>query len=310
VAAQPAALTGPVLLIAMAETATGLGQGVYESLWHRTGRSDLLFLHSTRYVLDRPPALQFDESHSHATEHLLYEPTDPDHCDLFHRAATLILVDDEITTGNTLTNLALAYRRANPHLRQVHFVCLTDWLGAARKDEIARRIGLPVAFHSLLQGTFDVRDDPGFDPGPTPSVVGNGQLKDHVLPPVSGRTGLRGPIDLSPRVPAQLPAITPGDRVLVLGTGEFAYAPYRLALWLEQQGHDVHYQSTTRSPLLAERDLASVIEFVDNYHDGIPNFVYNVADKRYDRILIGYETSPLPAAHRLAEMVGGCAIFF
>ena len=68
---------GPALVIALAETATGLGHGVYEAWLRRSGRDDVLFLHTTRYRLNRPLALTFDESHSHATEHLLYEPADP-----------------------------------------------------------------------------------------------------------------------------------------------------------------------------------------------------------------------------------------
>ena len=95
----------------------------------------------------------------------------------------------------------------------------------------------------------------------------------------------------------------------MLGTGEFSHAPFRLALHLEQEGHNVHYQSTTRSPILLGEDIASVLEFVDNYHDDMPNYVYNFADKRYDRVLIGYETRPLPAAHRLPEMLGAQVLF-
>src|SRR5688572_4494697 len=46
-------LPGPVVLIALAETATALGHGVYESWLRQTGRTDALFLHTTRYHLRR-----------------------------------------------------------------------------------------------------------------------------------------------------------------------------------------------------------------------------------------------------------------
>ena len=98
--------------------------------------------------------------------------------------------------------------------------------------------------------------------------------------------------------------IRPGERLLVLGTGEFAYPPFLLARGLEELGWDVHFQTTTRSPLLVDRDLGSVLEFVDNYHDGIPNYVYNVIDREYDKILIGYETQPLPVEHTLPALIG------
>src|SRR5690606_9219758 len=101
------------------------------------------FLHSTRYRLRQPLALRFEESHSHATEHLLYEPLEPAHRDLFHRAKCLVLIDDEISTGRTLTNLARAYRREHSRLETVCFVSITDWLTADRRLEIIREIGVP-----------------------------------------------------------------------------------------------------------------------------------------------------------------------
>lgn len=324
-------LEGPVLFIALAETATALGHGVYESWLRQTGRDDALFLHSTRYRLKRRLALSFDEGHSHATEHLVYEPADPGHLDLFRTARTLVVVDDEISTGRTLENLVTAYRQQNVRLAAVHLVALTDWSGGVA-DPFSRRVGVPTAVHHLLQGSFAFDPDPGFDPGPLPDATGPGDFKDVYLHTNHGRLGLRGPLRLehepllqqawqtgsvrvqevscsrSGSVPAG--AVRPGERVLVLGTGEFSYPVFLLAQYLEEAGYDVHYQSTTRSPLLVDTDIRSVVEFVDNYHDGIANYVYNVADRRYDRILIGYETHPLPAGHALGQQLGATTIFF
>src|SRR5262249_37990777 len=42
-------LPGPVVVIALAETATGLGHGLYESWLRLNGRVDSLFLQTTRY---------------------------------------------------------------------------------------------------------------------------------------------------------------------------------------------------------------------------------------------------------------------
>src|SRR5262249_7740105 len=53
-ARQLEAIEGPAILIAMAETATGLGQGLFDSLLRQTTREDLLFLHTTRYRLQHP----------------------------------------------------------------------------------------------------------------------------------------------------------------------------------------------------------------------------------------------------------------
>lgn len=294
-------IPGPLLLVALAETATGLGQGVFEAL----RRPDSLFLHTTRYRLSRPLALGFEEPHSHAPDHLLYEPDD----DLFGRAESLVLVDDEISTGRTLVNLAAAYRNLNPRVAAVHLVCLTDWLGP-RRAALAAELGLPVVVHSLLRGGYTFGPDPAFDPGPAPDVTGRGDIKDTLLPANHGRLGLRGPRDYDLDTMIAAAGVKSGERVLVLGSGEFAHPPFRIARRLEERGWDVVFQSTTRSPLVGGGELGGVLEFADNTGDGMPNFLYNVAGRNYDRVLIGYETRPLPAAHRLPEMLGAAVVYF
>lgn len=300
---------GPALLIGMAETATALGQGVFEELLEMTGRDDILFLHSTRYHFDRPLALTFDESHSHATDHRLYQPAHPDDARLFASARSLVLIDDEISTGRTLAQLGKAYRHLNPALDAVHLVCITDWTARVQRIKLVMAMGGKVVSHCLLRGEFSFLAGEAFDPGPIPDVTGKGDLKDALLPSEGGRFGLRwkGQLDLD-RLTAEA-GVRPGERVLVLGTGEFSFLPYRFALHLEESGHDVQYQSATRSPILVGEDVGSSLEFIDNYHDEMPNYLYNVADREYDRVLIGYETHPLPASHRLPEMLCGRALF-
>jgi hypothetical protein len=97
---------------------------------------------------------------------------------------------------------------------------------------------------------------------------------------------------------------------LVLGSGEFAYPPFLLASWLESHGMDVHFQTTTRSPILLGDDITSAISSTDNYREGIRNFVYNVIDRSYDRILLCYETPSLPSSHDLPRQLNATAVFF
>lgn len=301
---------GTVAVIALAETATGLGQGVFEALLRQTGRDDVVFLHSTRYRLAQPLALAFCESHSHATEHLIYFPRDPKHRELLENARTLVLVDDELTTGRTLTHLAREFLQINPAVQSIRLVTITDWLCAERRRAIADELRCPVDFHALLCGTFHFEADASFDPGRTPDVTGGNGPKDAFLPIKHGRLGVSDALALDFGRLERATELRRGERVLVLGTGEFGHPPYLLALHLERRGWDVHFQSTTRSPILVGEGISAAHEFVDNYHDEIPNYVYNVHPERYDRIIIGYETWPLPQSHRLAEMLGARALFF
>lgn len=305
-----AGLPGPAVLIALAETATALGQGVHECWVRASGRDDVLFVPTTRYRLRRPAALGFEEVHSHAVDHLVYDPACPENARLFRTARTLVLVDDEISTGRTLANLAAAYRRVSPAVEALHLVCLTDWLGPRRRAEIEQQAGLPTTIHSLLCGEFAFEDDPAFDPGPIPDVTGRGDPKDDYLPVHHQRLGTRAAVrpDLNGLIRAA--GVRPGERLLVLGSGEFAYPPFVLARRLEALGWDVHYQSTTRSPLLIDTDVSSCLSFLDNYHDNIPNYLYNASLRTYDRVLVGYETHPLPPGHALPALLGATPLFF
>ena len=57
--------------------------------------------------------------------------------------------------------------------------------------------------------------------------------------------------------------------------------------------------------------IANTPEAVAAWIAGIesPRLVLFEATGRYDRVLLGYETQPLPASHRLAEMLGARALF-
>jgi hypothetical protein len=304
----PLDLPGPVVSIGMAETAVALGHGVHESWRTRSGRDDLLFLHSTRYHLAAQQMLStFEESHSHATGHLLYQPADADDAALLEDCRTLLLIDDEASTGSTFVALSAACRSRMPHLSRIVCVTITDWMGDARRQEIRRAMPAPTDFVSLLEGSY--RFSPSDTPPPTmPNVTGDNSAKDALLPVNWGRLGLRRARPL----PAAVTALTAraGERILVLGSGEFVYPPFQLAQHLEAQGADVMVQATTRSPILEGNDIAGILEFPDAYGDGIPNFLYSVQPGQYDRVLVCYETPPETAQQTLLDALGAQAIFF
>ncbi len=304
----PAGLPGPAVVIGMAETAVALGHGVHDAWRVMSKRDDLLFIHSTRYRLMSHRLLStFEESHSHATGHLIHQPADPVDADLFAACQTLVLVDDEASTGSTFVALTQACRAHMPDLARIVCVTITDWMGEDRREEIRSAMPVQTDFVSLLEGsyTFTPSDAP---PPNMPDVTGNGGSKDALLPINWGRLGLRIPRSL----PDHVMAITAqrGERILVLGTGEFVFPPFQLARRLSALGADVRVQSTTRSPILQGNDIHGVLEFPDAYADGIPNFVYSVQSQHYDRILVCYETPPETAQHALIAALGAEVVFF
>ncbi|MDQ5909815.1 MAG: hypothetical protein QG599_1910 [Pseudomonadota bacterium] len=304
-AAKIAHLPGPLLVMGMAETATALGRGVAEEAALLAGRDDVLYLQTTRCRLSRPLALVFDESHSHAPDHAVYLP-DPELQPLFQTARSLVLVDDEISTGRTLLELAKAYLRLNPRVEQVALASITCWLSEASQRELSRQMERPLTFPALIEGEFHFTADPGFPPPTLPLAVEDSRVQHDAITTDSARIGVMAgrwsnPLSLWERV-----RVRELDRPLtVIGTGEYAYTPFRIALALEEAGHDVRYQSTTRSPILVGDAIARRREFPDHQGDGIPNYLYNLDPQRLPLVI--YEHPALAAAHSLAQDLGGLA---
>ncbi|MGW2301710.1 phosphoribosyltransferase domain-containing protein [Streptomyces sp. NPDC001809] len=134
------------VVLGYAETATALGHAVADGL----GLAP--YLHSTRRpVAGVARAGGFEESHSHATSHLLL-PEDPK---LLAGDGPLVLVDDEFSTGNTVLNTVRALHERYPRDRYV-VVALVDMRSAAdlgRLDAFATEIGARLDLISAATGT-------------------------------------------------------------------------------------------------------------------------------------------------------------
>ncbi|MEV6543624.1 phosphoribosyltransferase [Streptomyces sp. NPDC051665] len=134
------------VVLGYAETATGLGHAVAD------GIALAPYLHSTRRpVAGVATAGGFEESHSHATSHLLL----PENPELLAGEGPLILVDDEFSTGNTVLNTIRDLHERYPRDRYV-VVALVDMRSAAdagRLDEFAREIGARVDLVAAASGT-------------------------------------------------------------------------------------------------------------------------------------------------------------
>ncbi|MDQ0962201.1 hypothetical protein QFZ66_006079 [Streptomyces sp. B4I13] len=134
------------VVLGYAETATGLGHCVAD------GVGVAPYLHSTRRpVPGVATAGGFEESHSHATSHLLL-PEDPT---LLVGDGPLVLVDDEFSTGNTVLNTIRDLHGRYPRGRYV-VVALVDMRSGAdagRLDDFAREIGARVDLVATASGT-------------------------------------------------------------------------------------------------------------------------------------------------------------
>lgn len=286
-----------MLFIGMAETATGLGQGVFEAYLTRHGPGSAVYVQTTRYPMSRTQTVDFEESHSHAQQLRLHLPEHPALRHAFLHAQQLVLVDDELSTGSTFLALISAYRRVNPYFEQASIVSLTDFMGADAHQYFRQNASsASVEFVSLLEGSFEFEADTSFSaakPAPAQATVG---CRRDFMSPSSARLGtdqlLSLPENLIDGLRTRLPT---GRPILVLGSGEFMHPAWCLGTALAGRGVEIRVQSTTRSPILLGADISSRIELQDPYGEGIPNYLYNVDPASYGAVLLCCETLPSPA---------------
>ena len=328
----PNNLPEPILVIGMAETAVGLSAGVHQAL--QTRYPNALLLNSTRHAQhgsDNNHALltTFREDHSHASQHLIYQSVDHVTQAQLLASKTLIMVDDEASTGNTCVNVVTALRNAGlDQLQQVHLTTLVDWSldqhqGAADSDDavsdqIAERLpNIEFQRHHLLSGAWTWTDAPNPEPITMPSVdtteAGSHTLGD------TGNWGRFPTLDSTNGFDNYLLRFQTAfnvfnkqaqfgkeqfekghfdkkqlpQRILVLGSNEFVWLPFLLAEWLETQTKNstVNFSALTRSPIALGGAITTMLSFSDNYGLGMTNFAYNVEPSDWDLIVLCVETS-------------------
>lgn len=301
----PADLPGPVLMIGMAETATCLGQGIHEEYLGRTQRTDVVTMHSTRQkVPGTTEMLRFEEPHSHASLHILYEPHNRTIQNLVHGCRNLVLVDDEISTGTTLSNLAAEICKIIPTIEQIHIATLADWTG---NQAFLDTMPVPAALHSLLAGTLDWEPNPqGLSSETPPRPRSAGILPTDYDTGRFGRNDIANDFDRL----ADTLDIDPSEDVLILGTGEFTYPPFRIAEILEQRGYNVHVQAVTRSPIHLGGAIKHSISLDDNYNAGVPNFLYNQEKQPGQRVIVCLETPRGSFDESMRSKLGAEPLYF
>ncbi|MDR2187672.1 MAG: phosphoribosyltransferase family protein [Azonexus sp.] len=303
-------LPGPQIFVGLAETATCLGQGVFEAWLRRNGNAVGIYLQTTRYRVDGFTPVPFAETHSHAPEQWLLLPNCPAQRTLLREARSLVLIDDEISTGNTFINLARALRRIAPQLTHIHLAAITDFTGKARKASLQEALAANLSTGALLEGEWQFAPNGRsiVSAGPIAQAARAPRLKDGGF----GRCGRGAALTVPEPLVLELAAtVKPEDRVLVLGTGEFMHPPFVLARRLADATQaKVLTHATTRSPILCWGPIEQTLTFPDNYREGIPNYLYNHQPGQYDHILLCHETPVSARLKQTAALLGAQLLYF
>ena len=325
------------LFIGFAETATGLGHAVF-SLFDKAN-----YLHTTREQISLlASVLNFDEEHSHAVNHRCY-PLDSE---LIKAPKTIILVDDEITTGKTALNIIRAIHAKFP---KTHYVVLSllDWRTAedrAKFRKLEQQLDIKILTTSLMEGEIVVSGDPVNEQSEHVNQAVKQDISEaHVYPEVkflnlidlvsvssedssgyknvspylsfTGRFGLSTSdnqeiLPLAREIGEELKHDRRGKKTLCLGTGEFMYFPMLISAYM---GKGISFHTTTRSPIYSfaepQYGIQNGFSFENPDDPSITNYVYNVPDKYYDEVYVFFEREV--SHERLTSMLkafGQCGI--
>jgi adenine/guanine phosphoribosyltransferase-like PRPP-binding protein len=244
------------LVIGFAETATAIG-----CVMAKTLAPDCMYVHTTREKVGGVADwIEFKEEHSHAVEQRLAAD---DLAAWLDRSPTVVLVDDEISTGRTILNLVADLREAYPQIRQKQIIATSILNRVAPENErqLAQEGVSCEYLLKLSEGGFTEQVAPLAVAEAAPARPAKvrldrlGQLEaDYPDPRLGTPIGVytaccAGIADaFTEQFLQRLPE---GGTVLVLGTEECMYPALALGARLEKSGRfrRVVSQSTTRSPI-------------------------------------------------------------
>lgn len=284
------------LVIGFAETATAIGAAAASCF-----PDDCVYIHTTRE--DIPWAagwVRFLEEHSHAADQKLCADS---LAARIESTEELILVDDEISTGKTLINMAEQLRSRFPAIRGKQMVAASVINRLTAENE-ARLSQAGIAAECLVKLACD--DYAEFvRPIQTSAAV---DLTGLDLPDVDFFDVIQGQMLPDPRegveigryrascfhmaeavVPVLQSGIRPGSRLLVLGTEEYMYPALILGQQLERNlGAAVYCHATTRSPIGIAQEknypIRAGYKLHSFYAEDRETYIYNLA--QYDAAIV------------------------
>ncbi|MEH6444922.1 MAG: phosphoribosyltransferase domain-containing protein [Oceanospirillaceae bacterium] len=285
-----------VWVLGVAETATGLAAGVAQEITRKScaamildknatvdntsTEKKLIFSHTTRCELAKAIDFKIVEAHSHAPSHLIYQLEDKHD---YQSVTSVVLVDDEISTGKTLAQLTENILERLPQLTTIIWASLVNWISEHQRQDFKKRYpSITLEFCSLLDGTFSFSADECFQeelPEKTATGISNALCRSDL-----GRAGyLMGtqPSIEFKSLEGQLITsnLDKSKAYVVVGTGEFSYQPFLLAEYMQQLGFDVLFQSTGRSPAIEDHGISSKLSGFDEGQQGT-YYLYNFPQHR------------------------------
>jgi len=293
-------VTSQSIVLGYAETATALGAIVANKL-------DSYYINSTRYPSkDIKNYGVFEEEHSHATSHNIT----PKNVQYLNSDLPLVLVDDELTTGNTVLNTIKALHAKHNHPKYViaSLVDLRDELSHKRMEDFAVENNIIIEVAALSSGVVTLPEN---SIEVAQSIIRSGEgVADKQISHESKEVTIANPADFftgsltkdgvdnfgsynlaAVNFASRVHPMLKGNHILVLGLEEEMYLPILVSRNLNGFGLDVKFSSTTRSPVFpkASKDYAiqdKIMYTLPHVEDDTPiRYAYNIGNQ-FDTIVI------------------------
>ncbi len=246
------------LFIGFAETATGIACSVF-SLFGKNA----FFICTTREYSDNcNEKIEFLEEHSHAADQICL--LSKEELDTFDN---IVLIDDELTTGNTNLNIISRLNEISPE-KKYTLISVLDW---RNKDNLKKyevfsdNKSLEINSVSLIKGTVNIeknfvfsKDEPDnisvlSDKNPVFVNIAEIQVNSKILNPrkIVDSTYISKTDKEAYRVADFIKDTFCSDNSIVIGSGEFIYFPALICGYLSELNNtEIKYQSFSRSPVL------------------------------------------------------------
>lgn len=302
-------------VMGFAESACGLGEAIFCKLMvkHPNLINKSIYTHTTRqYFNNEQTLIEFVEPHSHAADQVLLMPKSDLNRHLLTHSECLVVIEDEITTGKTLSNFIEKYYSVNSHLRRLIILTYVDWRTTKQAVSLRKQFPmLEIEEHALLTGNINFsveRQNVRFEPKRRLPTDGPDDLHGSTFTSNSkyAISYFERPVENAVQ---QIWKATNqfNDKALIVGTSEFTFWPQKVALHCKEKGLDVLNISSTRAPLQVRDDIHSKLEIVSHYGDGEQHFIYNIQSDR--KIFFAYENYSQAEEHReLLESLNAQAI--
>lgn len=307
--------TKNVLVMGFAETATAIGIPIAKLVngyYITTSREPITSIKS---------CLNFEESHSHATSHKCFLID----TNKIKNAETIILIDDEITTGNTMLNLIKNIEKVFPNKNRKYIVAsILDWRNDNYRnnfENFKKEMDLNLNVVSLISGTFENDDNTIYLDRTCEliteqtSVTNIKQYMNHTIQNTtfgteyyisnSGRFGTNQFNEIeknSECIANYIRTELTSNRILVIGHGENIFIPSRIASYL-----NADFRTTSRSPIFISNENNYPIKTKHRFFDrDVEYFLYDkdFIEEYYDEVVFLTETENLDI-----KLCKNCKIF-